>query len=100
MQLVVESGGEDAAHQDAPRPKTRKLLLAVYIDTDSPALAEYKRRQLTAMDVFRTLRRANFPKQSRLKKGADYSTKGVLNFFFTGAFFSTTYCGRPSLYGG
>ena len=92
MQLVVESGGEDAAHQGVPQPKTRKLLLAVYIDTDSSELAmKYKHRRMTAMDVFRALRRANFPKQSRLKKGPDYSTKGVLNFFFTGAFFSTTY---------
>jgi hypothetical protein len=85
-------------HRCTPQSNTRKLLLIVYIDMDSPALAtEYKRRRMTAMDVVRTRGRANFPKQFRLKKGRDYSTKGVLNFFFTGAFFSTTYCGRPSL---
>src|SRR3954464_8563217 len=52
MQLVVESGGEGRAHRYAPQPKTRKLSLAVYIDRNSAALAiEYKRRQMTAMDV-------------------------------------------------
>ena len=31
------------------------------------------------------------------KKARDYITKAVLSFFRTGLFFSTTYCGSPSL---